>query len=145
MYENIRLRFPQSRIALGIKKLFGLDISRSTINRFKGVAAQTYKSTYSNLLKRLCNGRLLHVDETSAGVMGKEGYVWVLTSLEEAAYFHTPTRAGDTIQAMLKEFSGVLVSDFYAAYDSIQCSQQKCLIHFIRDLNDALLKHPYDD
>jgi Transposase IS66 family len=122
-----------------------LDISRSTINRFKGAAAQTYESTYSNLLKRLCKGRLLHVDETSAGVKGKEGYVWVLTSLEEVAYFHTPTRAGDTIQAMLKEFSGVLVSDFYAAYDAIECPQQKCLIHFIRDLNDDLLKHPYDD
>ena len=145
IYQNIELLFPQSRVARSVNKLFGLDISRNTINQFKGTAAQTYESTYSNLLKRLCNGRLLHVDETSAGVMGKEGYVWVLTSLEEAAYFHTPTRAGDTIQAMLKEFSGVLVSDFYAAYDSIHCSQQKCLIHFIRDLNDALLKHPYDD
>ena len=37
------------------------------------------------------------------------------------------------------------MSDFYAAYDSIQCPQQKCLIHFIRDLNDALLKQPYDE
>ena len=46
---------------------------------------------------------------------------------------------------MLKNFSGVLVSDFYAAYDAIECPQQKCLIHFIRDLNDELLKHPYDD
>ena len=77
--------------------------------------------------------------------MGKEGFVWVLTNLEEVAYFHTPTRAGDTIKAMLKEFSGVLVSDFYAVYDAIECPQQKCLIHFIRDLNDDLLKHPYDN
>ena len=77
--------------------------------------------------------------------MGRNGYVWVLTSLEEVAYFYTPTREGDTIQAMLKDFSGVLVSDFYAAYDAIECPQQKCLIHFIRDLNDELLKHPYDD
>jgi len=46
---------------------------------------------------------------------------------------------------MLKDFSGVLVSDFYAAYDAIECPQQKCLIHFIRDLNDDVLKHPYDD
>jgi hypothetical protein len=46
---------------------------------------------------------------------------------------------------MLKNFSGVLVSDFYAVYDSIECPQQKCLIHFIRDLNEELLKHPYDD
>ena len=76
--------------------------------------------------------------------MGRDSYVWVLTSMENVAYFYTPTREGSTIQAMLKDFSGVLVSDFYAAYESIDCPQQKCLIHFIRDLNDALLKHPYD-
>jgi hypothetical protein len=46
---------------------------------------------------------------------------------------------------MLKDFKGVLVSDFYAAYDSIRCPQQKCLIHLIRDLNDDVLKHPYDE
>jgi Transposase IS66 family len=46
---------------------------------------------------------------------------------------------------MLKAFPGVLISDFYAAYNAMACPQQKCLIHFIRDLNDELLKHPYDD
>jgi hypothetical protein len=46
---------------------------------------------------------------------------------------------------MLRDFKGVLVSDFYSAYDSIDCPQQKCLIHFIRDLNDDLLKHPFDN
>jgi Transposase IS66 family len=121
------------------------DISRNTVNRFKISAAKTYEDTYIKLLKRLCSGRLLHVDETSVGVLGKEGYVWVLTSLNEVVYFFTPTRSGETIQSMLKEFSGVLVTDFYAAYDTISCLQQKCLIHFIRDLNEELLKFPYDD
>jgi hypothetical protein len=46
---------------------------------------------------------------------------------------------------MLRDFSGVLVSDFYAAYDAVECPQQKCLIHLIRDLNDDLLKHPFDN
>jgi hypothetical protein len=122
-----------------------LNITRNTINRFKGLAAQTYEDTYSQIIERLCKGRLLHVDETSAGVIGKEGYVWVLTSLEEVAYFYTPTRAGGTIQAMLRNFSGVLVTDFYAVYDAIGCPQQKCLVHFIRDMNEELLKNPYDD
>ena len=27
----------------------------------------------------------------------------------------------------------------------IECPQQKCLVHFIRDLNDELLKYPYDN
>jgi transposase len=145
IYQNIDLQLPQIRIALSVKKLFGMQISRNATNRFKAAAAQTYQGTYSQILKRLCGGRLLHVDETSIGVKGKEGYVWVLTSLEEVAYFYTPTRAGDTMQEMLKDFSGVLVSDFYAAYNAVRCLQQKCLIHFIRDVNDELLKHPYDD
>ena len=46
---------------------------------------------------------------------------------------------------MLKDFHGVLVSDFYAAYDSIQCLQQKCLIHLMRDMNQELLSNPYDE
>ena len=38
-----------------------------------------------------------------------------------------------------------MVSDFYAAYDAIDCPQQKCLIHLIRDLNEDLLKRPFNE
>lgn len=110
----------------------------------KAATAQLYATTYDELVKKLCNGHLLHVDETSISVRGVSGYVWVLTSMGEVAYCFTPTREGNTIQELLKNFSGVLVSDFYAAYDAIECPQQKCLIHFIRDLNSAILEHPYD-
>lgn len=145
VYHNIELGLPLSRVAFSVEQLFGLPISRGVTNTFKATTAQNYARTYDDLLKRLCGSRLLHVDETSVSVMGKDSYVWVLASMEEVAYFHSPTREGGTIQAVLKDFSGVLVSDFYAAYDAIECPQQKCLIHFIRDLNDELLRHPYDD
>jgi predicted RecB family nuclease len=145
MYLNIELRLPQGHVDASVGKLFGLHIPSGTTSQFKSAAAHTYRRVYDDLLKKLCTGSLLHVDETSVSVKGKNGYVWVLASIEQVAYFFTPTREGATIQAMLKEFSGVLVSDFYAAYDAIECPQQKCLIHFIRDLNDDLLKHPYDD
>ena len=46
---------------------------------------------------------------------------------------------------MLDGFSGVLVSDFYAAYDSVPCAQQKCLIHLMRDINEDLHRNPFDD
>src|SRR5262249_26840394 len=45
---------------------------------------------------------------------------------------------------LLKDFRGVLVSDFYAAYDTLPCPQQKCLIHLIRDMNQDLLNNPFD-
>ena len=144
MYLNIELGLPQLRIDSSMSKLFGLHLPRSWSHRMKAATAHSYRSTYDNLVKKLCNGRLLHVDETTVSVRGISCYVWVLASLDEVAYFYTPTRESDTILALLKNFSGVLVSDFYAAYDAINCPQQKCLIHFIRDLNGGILEHPYD-
>jgi hypothetical protein len=58
---------------------------------------------------------------------------------------HRPTREGDFLKELLKDFRGVLVSDFYAAYDSIACPQQKCLIHLMRDINQELLDYPFDE
>jgi hypothetical protein len=42
-------------------------------------------------------------------------------------------------------FGGVLVSDFYTAYDSVPCAQQKCLIHLMREINDDLHTNPFND
>jgi len=65
--------------------------------------------------------------------------------LEEVAYIYKETREGDFLQELLNNFNGVLVSDFYTAYDSINCRQQKCLIHLIRDMNDDLIKNPFNE
>jgi predicted RecB family nuclease len=62
VYQSIELRLPQSRVAASIDKLFGLYITRNTVNRLKIATAQRYASTYDNLLERPCSGRLLHVD-----------------------------------------------------------------------------------
>jgi Transposase IS66 family len=75
---------------------------------------------------------LLHADEKKINVRDKGGFVWVFANMEEVAYVYSETREGDLLHTMLKDFKGVLVSDFYAAYDSIHCPQQKCLIHLIR-------------
>ena len=46
---------------------------------------------------------------------------------------------------MLKGLSGVLVSDFFSAYESVDCPQQKCLLHLLRDVNEDLTKHPFHE
>jgi len=145
IYQNIGLGIPQRRVAFSMNDLFSLHLNPGMIWKFKSAAAKYYESTYAGLLSKLCTGQVLHVDETRASLLKKECYVWVLTSMEEVAYFHTASREGNTIQSMLQDFSGVLVSDFYAVYDAVECQQQKCLIHLIRDLNDDLLKHPFDE
>jgi hypothetical protein len=111
----------------------------------KRAAAMSYASTYDTLVKKLCAGSLLHIDETTINCRGVHRYVWILASFEDVAYFYTPTREGNTVQELLRGFSGVLVSDFYSVYDSIDCRQQECLINLIRDLNSAILDRPFDD
>ncbi|MHC1766175.1 MAG: transposase [Verrucomicrobiia bacterium] len=87
----------------------------------------------------------MHADETFVSIKGKRAYVWVLTNMHEVVYLYSATREAEFVQEILKEFKGVLVSDFYAAYDAIPCPQQKCLIHLARDLNGELLDHPFDE
>ena len=74
----------------------------------------------------------------------KPDYVWVLTSNREVVYILADSREGEMVQELLAEFKGVLVSDFYTAYDSIGCVHQRCLIHLMRDLNDEVLNNPFD-
>ena len=40
---------------------------------------------------------------------------------------------------MFRGFRGILVSDFYAAYDAIDCRQQRCLVHLMRDLDEEIM------
>src|SRR5579863_7857150 len=107
--------------------------------------ARYYRSTYRALLSRILAGPLLHVDETEVKLRTGKGYVWVFSSLEDVVYMYRPTRGAEFLQELLRDFKGVLVSDFYAGYDSLSCPQQKCLIHLIRDMNQDLLNNPFDE
>jgi hypothetical protein len=88
---------------------------------------------------------LLHADETHANLNKGKAYAWALTNMEEVVYLYRPTRETAFLHELLKEFKGVLVSDFYSGYDSLPCKQQKCLIHLIRDINNDLKSNPYDE
>lgn len=148
VYQNIELRLPQETVDRSLNKLFGFHPGVGRAGRtseFKQRAATAYEETYNALVERVCAGSLVHADETKVSVGGKDGYVWVFANMKEVVYVYSETREADLLRGLLKNFTGVLVSDFYAAYDGIQCPQQKCLIHLIRDLNDAILKHPYDE
>lgn len=60
-------------------------------------------------------------------------------------YIYHPNREGKFLVSYLKDSKGVVVSDFYAVYNSIGASQQKCLIHLIRDINDDFFKDQLND
>jgi hypothetical protein len=62
------------------------------------------------------------------------------------AFVYAETRESSKVQEALGNSRGVLVSDFYAAYDSlVQRAHQKCLVHLMTDVNDDLSKRPFNE
>jgi predicted RecB family nuclease len=143
-YQVIELYIPMQVVAVSMNRLFGLNLGSAICKLFKEKLAKQYAETHQEILRRIVTGPLVHADETYFSVQGKRAYVWVFTNMHEVAYIYSESREGGLAQGTLHQFRGVLVSDFYAVYDSMDCPQQKCLIHLIRDLNGTMLDNPYD-
>jgi predicted RecB family nuclease len=145
VYHIVKLCIPREVVGAGLNRLLDLGLTPAATHNMKIAAAEYYEETRQAILLNLAAGNLLHIDETRVSIEGKAAYVWVLTNLHEVAYVYADTREGEFVQTLLHEFKGALVSDFYAVYDSLNCPQQKCLIHLMRDLNAEILAKPYDE
>jgi predicted RecB family nuclease len=144
MYQYVSHRIAFPTLTEMLKEFFGLAICPQEMNAFKEMMAQQYRTCCKKLLAKILSGPVLYVDETEVKLRTGKGYVWVFTTAEEVVYLLRPTREGEFLSDLLKDFRGVLVSDFYAAYDGLPCVQQKCLIHLMRDMNQELLNNPFD-
>ena len=127
------------------EECFGLSVTRGELQEIRSLMASRYRKTCDRILARIVCGSLTHADETEVDLQKEKGYVWVLANLEDVLYLYKPSREAAFLQELLKDFKGVLVSDFYSGYDSLGCPQQKCLVHLIRDFNADLMGNPYDE
>jgi hypothetical protein len=145
MYEHVVHRASFNNIAQKINDYFGLPVFTPDIRTFKLRLSQYYAETYQQLLDKIAHGAILHADETEVHLkQAGKGYVWVFTNMEEVVFMYRKSREGSFLHDLFKDFGGVLISDFYAPYDSLACEQQKCLIHLMRDFNRDIQGNPWD-
>ena len=144
VYLLIEMRLSHSNISGHLRSVFGLTINPATINDIKAFVAREYEPLYRTLLLSISRGAVVHADETKGVVYGGGHYIWIFANFTTVAYVYSPSREGDVIRDVLDGFSGVLISDFFAAYELIECAQQKCLIHLMRDINELVLKNPFN-
>ena len=144
VYSNVACGVNMLRVENSLEDVCDLTFPESEGYRSKRYITDLYQSLYSEILRSILASPVIHIDETSVRLHKQQGYVWVVTSLDKVYYFYKPSREGSFLPEMLGGFSGVLISDFFTAYDSLKCKQQKCLVHFLRDIDDDLLKNPLD-
>jgi len=143
--QKIQYKLSSESIVNVLKDSFSIKSSATQMTRFKEIIATKYEETYNEIIKKMSQSKLIHIDETIARISEIDGYVWVFANYDSVYYQFRETREPDFLKELLQDFKGVLVSDFYTGYDSMECEQQKCLVHLIRDLNEDFMKHQLDE
>jgi transposase len=98
---------------------------------------------YLEIQERALNAAVLHADETGWRVNGQTHWLWCFTTPTLTFYMIDRCRGSPALKKVFKrEFAGVLVSDFWGAYNAVVCAhKQKCLPHLLRDLKRTTQYH----
>jgi predicted RecB family nuclease len=145
MYHHVAHRASLKQLEAMFEDCFDLRVGRQELQGIRALMANRYRKSWERILARIVSGNLTHADETEVDLQNEKGYVWVLATLEDVLYLYKPSREAGFLRDLLAGFKGVLVTDFYSGYDSLDCAQQKCLVHLIRDFNADLMGNPYDE
>jgi transposase len=91
---------------------------------------------YEQIAQEAKNSAYLHADETGWRINGQGCWLWCFANDRNCYYMIEYCRGSPVLQKFFtEEFDGVLITDFWAAYDSVDAAdRQKCLPHLLREL-----------
>lgn len=90
---------------------------------------------YEQIHRECLAAPVLHADETGWRVKGQTWWLWCATTPASTYYWIDDSRGHDALNRFFaEEFAGVLVTDFWAAYDAFAPRSQKCWAHLLRDV-----------
>lgn len=143
------LRLPYAMIKSYLKTEYGLEISEGAIADIRRRLAKQLEQVTERSKAQIRSSAIVHADETGWRENGQNGYVWVFSTPGEQGiryYHYEQSRAHQVVEGFLgEEFQGVLVSDFYAAYNVYRGPHQRCWVHLLRDLHLLKEVHVEDE
>ena len=143
-------RMPFRTIQRYLDTVHQLRVSEGAIVGAIRQTAQKAQPMVAGILDRVRASPVVHADETGWRQSGANGYVWTFSTPTER-YFPCSSQGqalrrgrGKTVvdEALSDAFSGVLVSDFYAAYHHYDGPKQRCWAHLLRDIHDLRTRYP---
>jgi len=107
------------------------ELSEGSVVEMGHRLAKIFKPWHEAIAERAKNSAVLHADETGWRVFGVTFWLWCFCSPRETYYLISGSRGSDVLSEFFTEiYDGVLVTDFWAAYNSVRCPEkQKCLPH----------------
>jgi transposase len=140
-----KLRLPVASVQWLVSHVWGLHLSEGAVCALLDDAASAGRDAYEGFLEEARASPVMHVDETGWRQQGRNGFVWTVSTPTLRRFDHTQSRAGVVARRLVgAEYEGVLVSDFYTAYDQLDGLHQRCWAHLLRDLHDLRTQDPDD-
>ena len=137
-------RLPIGAIQWYLGTVHGLRLSVGAVVSAIHRTAQRAQPAVAAILDRIRASPVVHADETGWRQDGNNGYVWTFSTPTQR-YFLRRGRGKTVVdEALSDSFSGVLVSDFYAAYHHYDGPKQRCWVHLLRDIHDLRTLYPDD-
>lgn len=128
-------RLPIQAIQFYLRAFCRLTLSRGEIVRILHAVAHQSHPSYQTLKKQLRESPVVHGDETGWRENGVNGYLWSFSTPTTRYFFYRKSRASPVVREVVgEEFDGVLVSDFYSAYNIYDGDHQRCWVHLLRDI-----------
>lgn len=127
-----------SQIVSVLNHVFQFPVSAGGLTQMWGRAADELAPWYEEIRQMVLHSPVLNADETGWRVNGKTHWLWAFTSQAGGfTYYHIDESRGSAVvrEVLGEVFEGVLVCDFYAAYNAISVDRrQRCLVHFLREI-----------
>ncbi|MBD1226485.1 IS66 family transposase [Xenorhabdus griffiniae] len=133
----------------------GIEISRSTLANWCVQLGRQVHVLVRLMRTHLLNGSLICADETPVQVLNEadrpaqsQSYMWVYRSGEFATqpvviFDYQPSRSGRCVADFLGDYAGYLLTDGYAAYDTLKSVKHAgCMAHARRKFTDAQKVQP---
>lgn len=95
---------------------------------------------YDAFLEAIQQSSFAHVDETGLPMDGENWWLWCIVAAQVVLYLPSKSRGSNTIAHIFDDYKGILLSDFWTAYNKLTVEQQKCLEHLTRELWTLHLK-----
>lgn len=129
-----------SQILAVLNYHFSFPVSQGALTSQWKRVAEILRPWYDEIGDACLRSGVLHADESGWRVDGRTQWLWCFATSNETYFMIHPTRGEAALDEFFKDyFDGVLVSDFYAAYNSVECrASQKCLVHLLRELKNIL-------
>lgn len=144
-----RLRLPIKAIQVYLSLFYQLRLSKGEIVSLLHGASKVSQPTYHNLLFQIRGSPVVNADETGGRQNGANGYFWSFSTPTSHVLMYRKSRGSQVVEEIVgkesEKFEGVLVTDFYAAYNTYSGFHQRCWVHFLRDtheLKKQFPKHP---